>query len=202
MELYIVRHGQTIWNKEGRLQGSADIMLNENGINLAKKTGEALKDVYFDKIYSSPLKRAYDTACYIRGDRDIPIVTDSRIKELCFGKLEGQKIEDMKKDPLSHFTHFFDAPHLYVPDEQGETIDALKERAGDFLVSEIEANEEIFTRVMIVAHGAINKALMAHIKQNKPEDFWKGGVQKNCNVIIVRLNQGKYEVIDEEKIFY
>ena len=57
MELYIVRHGQTVWNKEGRLQGSADIMLSEDGIELAKKTGEALKNVYFDKIFSSRGKK-------------------------------------------------------------------------------------------------------------------------------------------------
>lgn len=202
MELYIVRHGQTVWNKEGRLQGSADIMLNEDGISLAVKTGEALKNVHFDKIYSSPLKRAYDTACYIRGDRNIPIIKDERIRELCFGNLEGQRMEDMRKDPSSHFTNFFDAPHLYVPDEKGETLDELRARGRDFLVNEIESNEDDYTRVMIVAHGAMNKALMAHIKKNKPSEFWTGGVQKNCNVIIVRLNQGKYEIIDEEKIFY
>ena len=74
MELYIVRHGQTEWNKERRLQGSADIMLAKEGVEAAKKTGTALKNVAFDKIYSSPLTRAYDTACYIRADRNIEIV--------------------------------------------------------------------------------------------------------------------------------
>lgn len=202
MELYIIRHGQTVWNKEGRLQGSTDIMLNEDGIRLAKLTGEALKDVYFDRIYSSPLTRAYDTACYIRGGRDIEIIRDDRIRELCFGNLEGQKMADMRKDPESHFTHFFDAPELYVPDEKGETLDALRARAADFLETEIEAHENEYRRVMIVAHGAMNKALMAHIKKNRPEEFWDGAVQKNCNVIIAGFNDGKYDVIDEEKIFY
>ncbi len=202
MELYIVRHGQTVWNKEGRLQGNADIKLNEDGVLLAKKTGEALKNVRFDKIYSSPLVRAYDTACYIRGDRDIEVIKDDRIRELCFGNLEGQKMEDMRKDSTSHFTHFFDAPHLYVPDEKGETLEALIARAADFIKNEIEPYEKEYERVMIVAHGAINKALMAYIKQNRLEDFWGGGVQKNCNVMIVKLDEGKYEIIDEEKIFY
>lgn len=202
MELYIVRHGQTVWNKEGRLQGRADIMLNEEGIEIAKRTGLALKDVYFDKIYSSPLTRAYDTACYIRGNRDIPVIKDERIMELGFGKLEGQKIEDMQKDKTSHFTNFFEAPHLYVPDEDGETLDELRARAGEFLTEQIEKHEKEYSRVMIVAHGAMNKALMAHIKQNRPEEFWQGALQKNCNVIIVKLNDGKYEIIDEEKIFY
>lgn len=202
MELYIVRHGQTVWNKAGRLQGSTDIMLNEEGVSVAKKTGEALKDTHFDVIFSSPLTRAYDTACYIRGDRDIPVIKDERIKELCFGDLEGQVMSEMRKDENSHFQHFFDEPHLYVPDEKGETLEHLIERGRDFLIKEIEANEKNFKRVMIVAHGAMNKALMSHIKKNEIEDFWSGGVQKNCNVIIVELNDGKYNVVEEEKIFY
>ena len=61
MKLYIIRHGETPWNAEGRLQGQTDIPLNENGIRLAKITGEALKDVPFDFAISSPLKRARQT---------------------------------------------------------------------------------------------------------------------------------------------
>lgn len=202
MELYIVRHGQTVWNKERRLQGSTDIMLNEDGIRLAKLTGEALKNVFFDKIYSSPLTRAYDTACYIRGDRNIPIIKDERIRELCFGNLEGQNIDEMAKDKNSHFQHFFDAPELYVPDEKGETLESIRERAADFLETEIEAHENEYKRVMIVAHGAMNKALLSHIKKNEIKDFWGGSVQKNCNVVIVKLENGKYEIIEEEKTFY
>ena len=58
MVLYFIRHGETSWNVEGKMQGQTDIPLNENGIRLAKITGEALKDVPFDFAISSPLKRA------------------------------------------------------------------------------------------------------------------------------------------------
>ena len=51
MELFIVRHGETLWNKDRRLQGSTDISLNDYGRELAVKTGQALKDVKIDKIY-------------------------------------------------------------------------------------------------------------------------------------------------------
>lgn len=202
MELYIVRHGQTEWNKERRLQGSTDIMLTKEGIEAAKKTGTALRKVAFDKIYSSPLTRAYDTACYIRADRNIEIVKDERLRELCFGNLEGQVIEDMQNDKESHFKYFFDKPHLYIPDDKGETLYNLKERTRNFLVNEIEANEKNLTRVMIVAHGALNKALVAHIKKNSIEEFWMGGVQKNCSAFVVKLEDNIYEIIDEEKRFY
>ena len=71
MELYIIRHGETKWNSEKRLQGRSDIELNEYGIELARITSEALKDVKFDRIYSSPLKRAYETAEILRGSRKL-----------------------------------------------------------------------------------------------------------------------------------
>ena len=62
MNLYLVRHGQTDWNIQGRIQGSTDIELNSTGLNQAQKTAELLKNIDFDVIYSSPLKRTVDTA--------------------------------------------------------------------------------------------------------------------------------------------
>lgn len=69
MILYIVRHGQTKWNVQKRLQGASDTDLNENGIALAKVTGEALKEVPFSCCFTSPLKRARDTAELVLGER-------------------------------------------------------------------------------------------------------------------------------------
>ena len=89
MKIYLIRHGETSWNTLGRLQGRTDIELNENGIRLAKITGEKLKDVHFDLAIASPLKRAYETAGLVLGDRNIPILTDERIEEISFGEWEG-----------------------------------------------------------------------------------------------------------------
>ena len=85
MKLYIIRHGETSWNAEGRLQGQTDIPLNENGIRLAKITGEALKEVPFDLAISSPLKRARQTADLVLAGRQVPVLEDARIEELSFG---------------------------------------------------------------------------------------------------------------------
>ena len=74
MELYIVRHSETVWNKERRLQGRSDIELTEYGRELARITGEALKNIDFEAIYSSPLERAYETANLIKGDVSISCI--------------------------------------------------------------------------------------------------------------------------------
>lgn len=202
MELYIVRHGETIWNKEKRLQGSTDIELGPEGIRLAKETGEALMDTHIDVIYSSPLKRAYTTAELIRNGRDIELITDDRIRELNFGISEGKRYEDLYEDENCYFKYFFTEPHLYRPSENGETLEHLVERAGEFMQEIIEPREGDCERVMIVAHGAMNKAIMTYIKGHSLEHFWSGGLQKNCNVIMVDYTEGKYTVIDETKVFY
>ena len=89
MELYLIRHGLTVWNAAGKLQGNTDIELNEQGREAAGQLGIQLDNVSFDIIYSSPLIRAYETACLIRGNRNIPIVRDKRLRELSFGEKEG-----------------------------------------------------------------------------------------------------------------
>ncbi len=89
MELLIVRHGETLWNDKGLLQGQKDIELNDKGREMARKLAGKLKDIPIDMVYSSPLKRAYETARLALGDRDIPLVTDERIKEISFGECEG-----------------------------------------------------------------------------------------------------------------
>ena len=74
--IYVVRHGQTDWNLEGRFQGRIDIPLNEKGKSQAKKTKEKLEGIKFDKVFSSPLKRALETAKNIT---DETIDIDDRI---------------------------------------------------------------------------------------------------------------------------
>ena len=202
MEIYIVRHGETEWNKERRLQGSTDIQLSENGRRLAQLSAEALKDTHFDKIFSSPLKRAYETACLFRGSHQVDIIRDDRIRELSFGDYEGKNMKEMMNNPDCSFQYFFSAPEKYTPTTNGETLEHLCERAADFMEHEILPLQNQCERIMIVAHGAINKALMTYVKKHDLSHFWDGGLQRNCNVIIMKLENDVFTIIDETHIFY
>lgn len=205
MEIYIVRHGQTEWNKEKRLQGSTDIALTEKGVAMAIESGRNLRDTYFDRIYTSPLSRARVTAEGFGGGRDIPILIDDRLRELSFGSYEGHTLEELlAKDPTCTFQYFFSDPTRYKAPADGETLEQLIDRASRFLTEEIEplAKNPSITRVMLVAHGAINKALMCHIRHHGVDEFWSGGLQRNCNVIILDYSDQKYTVLDESRIFY
>ena len=86
MRLYIVRHGETQWTKERKIQGQVDIPLNEFGRTLAVKTARGLSDITFDLCYSSPLSRARETAELILEGRQTRIIEDARIAEMGFGE--------------------------------------------------------------------------------------------------------------------
>lgn len=89
MKLYVVRHGQTDWNIENRLQGSVDIPLNDTGVNQAQNLAKTFKNIDVDFIFSSPLQRAYNTASIINQYKGLPIHLDSRLIERGFGDFEG-----------------------------------------------------------------------------------------------------------------
>lgn len=203
MEIYIVRHGETLWNRDKKLQGSTDIALSDYGRYLAIETGRNLSDVHFDRIFASPLKRAYETACLIKPDQQKEIITDDRIRELNFGIYEGKTMPELKNDPDGYFQYFFDAPEKYRAPNQGETLEALCKRAADFMTQMIEPLYDSCSRIMIVAHGAINKAIMMHVKKESDiSRFWAGNLQRNCNVIILDYTGDTYHITDESHLFY
>ena len=204
MEIYLVRHGRTEWNDMNVLQGLTDVYLNDEGIRLAKLTAEALKDVYFDKIFTSPLSRAYDTAEILENGRGIPILKYLLLEEISFGAWEGKDVDELSKNKNLMFQHFFTEPQYYLPTRGGETIWQLRRRANYFMEHYIEPEAETCSRIMIVGHGAINQAIMAYVR-NIPESnkgFWTGGLQKNCSVIILDYTDGKYTIKEESKIYY
>ena len=123
MLIYIVRHGLTEWNKLKKLQGAADVPLAKEGILLAEKTGEALRNVRFDICFTSPLSRAKQTAEYVLGKRDVPIIPDKRIQEIDFGVLEGDQVRDADgKLYRSADETFFRDPVNFNDRKKGEDI--------------------------------------------------------------------------------
>ena len=134
MKLYIIRHGETAWNKELFLQGQTDIPLNENGRELAQVTARALQMVPFDLCITSPLLRAKETAQIILGNRTIPFLEDARIQEIGFGTYEGRRVRDESGalvDPI--FQSFFSHPDQFIPPKDAESLPQLLARTAAFL---------------------------------------------------------------------
>lgn len=203
MLLYIVRHGETDWNKAGKVQGRTDIPLNERGRYLAEATAEGMKDVRIDLCYTSPLIRAKETAQIILGERKIPLIEEKRIEEICFGNCEGMKFRGETTDPGSEeFNRFFTDTENYVPSKGAESIGELYERTGSFL-SEMSGREDLKdSHILVSTHGAAMTALLNRIKGNMHvKDFWKYKVPKNCAVAVVEI-KGNEIIIKEEGLIY
>ena len=98
LKLYLVRHGETDWNVDGRMQGLSDIALNANGLAQARRLAFRLaEEGGFSAIYSSPLLRAAKTAEIIGERLGVPVLVDERLVEHHIGQLEGLTLDDIKE---------------------------------------------------------------------------------------------------------
>ena len=135
MILYVIRHGETAWNKVRRLQGQTDIPLAEEGIRLARETGIGMKDIPIDLVISSPLQRALQTANCITEGRNIPILTDERIQEISFGDWEGESLIDSTILPADYKKQFYENPLYCEVPPHGESVSQVIQRTADFYQS-------------------------------------------------------------------
>lgn len=201
MLIYIVRHGLTEWNKLKKLQGAADVPLAKEGILLAEKTGEALKDVKFDICFTSPLSRARQTAECVLGDRNVPIIPDKRIQEINFGDLEGGCVRDAEGNYIDpQVETFFCDPVNFKRPENGEDIFDVIARTKDFWEEKTSDPSLTDKTVLVASHGCAVRALLQNIYHD-PENFWHGCVPPNCCVNLVEVKNGKTVLLEEDKVY-
>lgn len=179
--LYIMRHGKTDWNALHKLQGRTDIPINEEGREMARKAAVEYADVHFDVCYCSPLIRALETAQIVLGDRDIPIITDDRLQEMCFGEYEG--VENSFQIPDCPINVLFFHPEQYTtPVNGGESLEELYARTGEFLSEVVDPLLEQGKDVLIVGHGAMNSSIVCQTRGIEIKDFWSAGID-NCKLM-------------------
>ena len=149
MRLYIVRHGETVNNQLGLVQGSSESELSENGINEAKKLHDLVSKLDIDVVISSPLKRAIDTAKLITNNKH-EIIIDERLRERHYGTGEGKPVEPELTIKYWDF-------NLNTGINEVEKLHDLLSRVSDFI-------EDIRFKypdknVLVVAHSAILRAI-------------------------------------------
>ena len=202
MKIYLIRHGETAWNAGGRLQGHSDTPLDEKGIDLARKAGEALRDVPFAAAFSSPLKRAVQTAQLILGDRPVAVQTDDRLKEMGFGVLEGIRHHEAQYADFVRMLND-DTAHYQAP-EGGESFLQVEERVYGFFQELIRTEELQGQCVLVASHGAAIRGLLNKLYDGGDlSRFWGNGVHKNCAVTIFDADKtGRIQLEAEGKVFY
>lgn len=179
MKLYITRHGQTEWNALHKIQGRTDIALNEIGRKQALLTKEELSNVPLNRIISSPLQRAVQTAAIINEAHNLVIETDERIIERGFGDMEGSNLQDID------FTNFWrpDKEHLFPLCEKttsfyGRVYDFIKE------MQRIHRNENI----LVVAHGGVSLPFYTYFHGMPDAQDMRKFMLNNCEVVCYEID--------------
>ncbi|HXV28665.1 MAG TPA: histidine phosphatase family protein [bacterium] len=155
-QLFLIRHGETAWNRKKRYQGQTDISLTQDGRDQARDMARALKSVKIDMIYSSSLKRARQTALILSKEVGVRPVWDARLRELHFGAWEGRTAEQLRsrKDPV--FLKW--QRGNFVTPTGGESMASLRKRIRSFLKSILsKANGK---QVVVVSHAGPMKVLI------------------------------------------
>jgi broad specificity phosphatase PhoE len=197
MKIYITRHGETEWNKEGRMQGWKNSDLTEKGIENAKRLGESLKHINFDCIYSSPSGRTIETVNCIKGNKDTPIIINDSLREMGFGLWEGMEHSKIKEFyPVQQF-NFWNKPHLYESID-GESYEELLSRARQVL-NEI-VNNTPYENVLVVTHAALIKAIYAILKNYSLEEFWNPPFMNDTCLTVLQVENKEISIILEADI--
>ena len=178
--LYIMRHGKTDWNEKHKIQGRTDIPLNDEGRKMAAAAAEEYKDIHFDICFCSPLIRAKETAQIFLSARNIPIIYDNRIMEMCFGTYEG--IENSFAIDDCPINTLFKKPEKYVTVEGGESFEELFARTGEFIDNVVMPQVNSGKDILIVGHGAMNCSIIAKFRGTPLDKFWDG-MTDNCQVV-------------------
>ncbi len=187
VKFFLIRHGQTLWNQEGRYQGDKDIGLTSLGIRQAKLASRYLSKVNFSNIYSSPLKRAVDTANIIRRSRNLEVIIRENLKEINFGKWEGMKFDKINEKYHSGYQDWLKDPYNNSPTE-GESFKTVQERAIAEINNMINENEDK-SSVAVITHGGIILSLLVYWLQI-PVPRWRSIVQRQGAINIAVIDKG------------
>lgn len=164
-KVVLVRHGQTVHNRLGLIQGRTDTPLNEEGEAQARRLAVELAGVDFDTVYSSPLQRALCTARLTMKGRSIPITTDDRLVEIDQGDWTLKNTRELFNAEQRYRTWVAN-PTLAGP-PNGETIFDVAKRAKSF-AEDMQGNS-----ILVVAHGGLIAILRAVIESKPLEKAWE-----------------------------
>ncbi|MBQ3291292.1 MAG: histidine phosphatase family protein [Mogibacterium sp.] len=185
--LYIIRHGQTANNKKKLLQGRSDMSLNDKGFEQAESARELFDSlgIEFDKVYTSPLKRAVETASVVSGGADIEI--DDRLIEMDYGPYEGMDLTDPAPEVMAFFMDFAGTP---APDGM-EQLDSVVGRLGEFL-EEIRS-EAMVRNILISTHAIAMKGALEYLTPESRGSYWSTYIG-NCAVYVSDTSEGTYMI--------
>lgn len=178
---WLVRHGQTEWNREGRWQGQADIPLDRTGLEQAARLSERVRGQRFDAVYSSDLRRAYNTAAALAKVNGNEIIVEADLREICIGEWEGLRIDEIcQRFPDEWQAYHYDANWRSPPG--GETLLDLARRLSRLVNSIFRKHQD--GQVALVAHKVAIACLLCLVNERDLSHVWDYEIESATPVII------------------
>ncbi|MEM6399751.1 MAG: histidine phosphatase family protein [Cyanobacteria bacterium P01_D01_bin.116] len=190
VRLLLVRHGETEWNQQSKYQGQVDISLNENGKLQSEKVADFLKDISIDKVYSSSMLRAKETAeIILQQHQGVNLELNDGFKEIIHGVWEGKLETEIEQEFPGELQRWHENPEQFqMP--SGESLQQVWSRTVEVYESIIQtALDNQLKTILIVAHGGTNQILLCHILGLSAEYFWNFR-QSNCCLNVIDYPKG------------
>jgi broad specificity phosphatase PhoE len=196
-ELILARHGETEWNVEEVFRGRVDVELNETGRRQAELLAESLSELKIEAVYSSPLKRALDTAKSIARRQRLEVEVSPGLIDCDFGQWQGLPLKEVKNRYKELYRQWSESPQL-VKIPGGESLDGVRERALK-VVNELMA--EHGWRVVLVSHRVVNKVLICALLGLDNSHFWNIR-QDTCGTTTFSYQDGRFVLIKHNDTSY
>lgn len=186
--IHLIRHGETDWNAEGRVQGQSESVLTDLGKEQAQQLAAQLRGIHFDQIFSSSSQRARQTAAIVFAHYSAEILHRDELREIYLGPWEGLLYKQVAALYPSEHVAFREIPHLFnVPG--AETFAELQAR-GVAAVRDI-ARRHSGQEVAVVSHGAWIRTVLADVQGRSLQQLWKPPAVSNCAHMIIDIDGGQ-----------
>ena len=182
--LVLLRHGESEWNRENRFTGFTDVDLNEKGVAEAKRAGASLKDIRFDKVYTSTLKRAYKTAelaCTEMGQNP-PTVRHDDLRERDYGDLTGLNKDEMRKKFGEEQVHIWRRSYD-VPPPGGESLKDVVARVQPYYQAHIAPDLAAGKNLLLAAHGNTLRAMLIILGERTAENINEAEIATGAPIV-------------------
>lgn len=192
-KILLVRHGTTAYNETDRLQGRIDNPLNDKGRGEVERLAARLKNEPFDAVFSSPLKRALETAAIINRGHDRPLTVVSEFSEIDLGDWEGLVYSMVReKFPEIHQRWISDAD---FPVPGGESFSAVCARTRTGLEKVLQNGQQ---NILITGHASVNRAILGNLLQFAPAQarLFKTGNAALSRLLVMENSQGRWAQVD------
>jgi broad specificity phosphatase PhoE len=185
---YLVRHGDTAWNRDWRYRGQADLPLDESGLAQARATAGALGAVGLEAVFASPLKRAFNTAELIAQAAGLTARPLPDLLDISYGAWQGMTYAEAQAAYPDLYARWQAAPHL-VHFPAGESLDEVRSRSVHGLLA--IADQYPRGRVAIVGHQVVNRVLLCAVLGLANDAFWRIE-QDTCCINVFRYDTERY----------